>query len=165
MPGDDEPETAFYVARDPASGEVVSTGSVRHEVPPWDPAAQQADGHLAAGGPWDVPVAARLAADADSGAAGPWRLRGMATEEHLRGQGVGRRVLDAVVSHVSGAGGGLLWCSARIRAVPFYERAGFATIGRVFDEPDIGPHMLMWRVVEAEAPSAQAAAPSTGAGA
>jgi GNAT superfamily N-acetyltransferase len=73
----------------------------------------------------------------------------MATADGYRGQGLGRRVLDAVVDHVAGAGGGLLWCAARLRAVPFYERAGFSTLGDVYEEPDVGPHVLMWRIVEA----------------
>jgi GNAT superfamily N-acetyltransferase len=71
------------------------------------------------------------------------------TATDFRGQGLGRRVLDAVVDHTSDAGGGLLWCGARIRAVPFYERAGFSTLGDFYEEPVVGTHVLKWRAVAA----------------
>ncbi|OHV35299.1 hypothetical protein BCD49_05010 [Pseudofrankia sp. EUN1h] len=80
------------------------------------------------------------------GAAG-WRLRGMATDEAMRGRGIGARLFAAVVGHVRDQGGGLLWCNARVRAVPFYEREGLRTRGEVREEPGIGPHVVMWRDV------------------
>ncbi|ONH26599.1 GNAT family N-acetyltransferase [Pseudofrankia asymbiotica] len=80
------------------------------------------------------------------GAAG-WRLRGMATDEAMRGRGIGARLLAAVLDHVRDHGGGLLWCNARVRAVPFYERGGLRTRGEVREEPGIGPHVVMWRDV------------------
>ncbi|MDT3445366.1 MULTISPECIES: GNAT family N-acetyltransferase [unclassified Pseudofrankia] len=84
--------------------------------------------------------------EAPWGAAG-WRLRGMATDEAMRGLGIGSRLLAAAVDHVRGHGGGLLWCNARVRAVPFYERGGLRTRGEPWEEPRIGPHVVMWRDV------------------
>jgi GNAT superfamily N-acetyltransferase len=75
----------------------------------------------------------------------PWRLRGMATEEHLRGRGLGRLVVDAAVDHVVGLGATVLWCNARVRAVAFYRRAGFTVDGEEFDVAGIGPHRPMSR--------------------
>jgi len=72
-----------------------------------------------------------------------WRLRGMATAEDRRGQGIGTAVLRAVVAYVAQHGGGLLWCNARIAARSFYERAGFVSRGDVWDDPDLGPHVKM----------------------
>ena len=72
-----------------------------------------------------------------------WRLRGMATAEDKRGQGIGTAVLRAVLAYVARQGGGLLWCNARISARSFYERAGFVTRGDVWDDPDLGPHVKM----------------------
>jgi GNAT superfamily N-acetyltransferase len=95
-------------------GEVVGTASVRHEPPPWD------EGDLTA-----------------------WRLRGMATDDARRSQGIGAAVLAAVIGHVESHGGGLLWCNARIPASRFYERAGFVTRGDPWDDPVIGPHVQM----------------------
>jgi len=73
----------------------------------------------------------------------PWRLRGMATDGGFRGRGLGRLVLDAAVDHVVGSGATLLWCNARIRAEPFYRRAGFTVDGEEFDVSGIGPHFPM----------------------
>jgi GNAT superfamily N-acetyltransferase len=73
-----------------------------------------------------------------------WRLRGMATAPEWRGLGVGRALLAAVFDHVAAGGGGLLWCNARLAAVGFYERAGMATTGDVWEEPVIGPHIVMF---------------------
>ena len=96
----------------------MGTATVRREAPPW-------------------------AADAPDA----WRLRGMATAEGWRGRGIGGRVLAAVVDHVASRGGGLLWCNARVPAAPFYERAGLATRGEPWTDPDIGPHVAMCRSV------------------
>jgi predicted GNAT family N-acyltransferase len=77
-----------------------------------------------------------------------WRLRGMATDDGRRGQGIGAAVLGQAIRHVAERGGGLLWCNARVPARRFYERAGFAAVGAEWDEPQIGPHVVMWREVE-----------------
>jgi GNAT superfamily N-acetyltransferase len=76
-----------------------------------------------------------------------WRLRGMATDESIRGRGVGSSLLAAAIAHARAQGGGLLWCNARVRAVPFYRRAGLETRGEPWEEPLIGPHVVMWRVL------------------
>jgi len=76
-----------------------------------------------------------------------WRLRGMATAEDKRGRGIGAAVLSAVIEHVAARGGGRLWCSARTSARSFYERAGFVSRGDMWDEPKLGPHIMMERPV------------------
>ena len=96
-------------------GVLVGTGNVRRQDPPWE-------------------------------APGPsWRLRGMATAPGLRGRGVGTLVLDALMVHCREQAGGLLWCHARTPARRFYERAGLQTRGEPWDDPEIGPHVVMWR--------------------
>ncbi len=82
-----------------------------------------------------------------SGLRPSWRLRGMATAEVRRGQGVGTATLDAVVDHVRGQGGGLLWCHARTPAVRFYQRAGLVVQGEGWVDPVIGPHVAMEMVI------------------
>lgn len=114
---DDLPATAAFAARE-ADGTVVGTAIVYPEPCPWAPARP-----------------------------GAWRLRGMATAEGRRGAGIGARVLDAVLAHVTAAGGSIVWCNARVPARPFYERAGFATHGDEWIDPEIGPHVAMWRDV------------------
>lgn len=79
-----------------------------------------------------------------------WRLRSMATKPELRGEGIGGLVLEAAVQHVVEQGGALVWCNARTPARRFYERFGFTAVGEEWVEPDIGPHVLMYRVVNRE---------------
>lgn len=118
LAGDDDPDTGHFAAFDERD-EVVGTASVRHEAPPWDPSASSA-----------------------------WRLRGMATAEGRRSQGIGAKVLAATIDHVAEHGGGLLWCNARTPAIEFYRRAGFETRGDEWLDPVIGPHVAMLRWVD-----------------
>ena len=113
-----KPANERATGRAPSETLVKGTASVRREAPPWAP--DQSDA---------------------------WRLRGMATSEGHRGRGIGGEVLAAVIAHVAGHSGGLLWCNARLPAVDFYRRAGFETRGEAWEEPDIGPHVAMARVV------------------
>lgn len=115
LSADDHPATAAFAATTPA-GEVVGTAIVYPERCPWQPQRP-----------------------------GAWRLRGMATDPDRRSGGIGARVLGAVLDHVRRQGGALVWCNARTPARRFYERAGFAAHGEPWDDPDIGPHIAMWR--------------------
>lgn len=120
VPGDDHPEVATYAARD-ATGAVICCVGLFPEPCP------------------DLPDDPRRG----------WRIRGMATLPELRGRGVGAAVLAAALDHVRRDGGGLAWCNARTPARTLYERAGFEVIGEEWEDPEIGPHVRMWRVVEA----------------
>lgn len=97
-----------------------------------------------------TPEAAPPEIDVDLPGGRRWRLRSMATRPDLRSGGLGAAVLAAVVAHVAEHGGGVLWCNARLPAVAFYERAGFATIGESWITDKIGPHIVMWRTVPTE---------------
>ncbi len=76
-----------------------------------------------------------------------WQLRQMATQPDHRGRGLASAVVAAVLTYVGEHGGGLLWCSARERAVPMYARAGFGAVGEIFIEHQVA-HRRMWRRVE-----------------
>lgn len=78
----------------------------------------------------------------------PFRLRGMGVVPSRRSQGVGTALLDRGAELVHAAGGDEIWCHARERAVPFYERHEFETVGAYWDEPVIGPHVVMVRRLE-----------------
>lgn len=122
--------------------------------------------HVAAcdvGGP--VAVATIAPGGHPAGAAcGDWRIRGMATDPAYRGRGLGARLLARCLAHASAAGGGRVWCFARVGARSLYERAGFAAEGEVFDLEDIGPHLLMSRPLPAGTPrpDAPSSPPSAG---
>jgi GNAT superfamily N-acetyltransferase len=79
--------------------------------------------------------------------AGVWRIRGMATVEHVRGRGLGAAVLDALVVHAIAEGAVLVWCNARTPARSFYQRAGFHVVSAEFEIPGIGSHYVMERAV------------------
>lgn len=121
-PDDDTPDSASFAAVDDVSGEVVGTGVVSRRPVPGD-GGDDSDG------------------GADGGAA--WQVRAMAVAPGQQGRGIGRAVLDALLAHVDAAGGGTVWCNARVPAVAFYERAGFAVVGEPFELPHIGPHVVM----------------------
>jgi GNAT superfamily N-acetyltransferase len=82
---------------------------------------------------------------APEGGPGSWRLRAMATEEHARGGGIGRAVLDALVGHALARGASRIWCNARTPARSFYERAGFRVTSEEFELGEMGPHFVMER--------------------
>ena len=75
----------------------------------------------------------------------PWQLRGMATDAAARGTGAGRALIDHGLAYVLARGGDLVWCDARVPAVGFYERMGFAVVTEEFDKPEGGPHVGMVR--------------------
>jgi GNAT superfamily N-acetyltransferase len=126
--GDDEPGTTTFGAVDEV-GTLVGVATVFPQPAPFDP----------------------LEAGVRSGAGSKeatWRLRGMATRSDLQGRGIGSKVIAAVVDHVAGQGGDLIWCNARMGAIAFYNKAGFLPWGDEFVLPTIGPHVVMWRFVE-----------------
>jgi len=124
LPGDDDPSTAAFAAVDPGGG-VLSVARVT-----LDRALFPIDDLVPAGTP-------------------EWRLRGMATQPDARNRGIGSAVLQAAIAYVASQGGGLLWCNARVPATGLYRRAGFTTYGEEWLDPDIGPHIVMWRRVAA----------------
>jgi GNAT superfamily N-acetyltransferase len=132
IPGDDDPYSAHFAvlecsdvtdahAHGQAPGglddaTVFAVGTILHEAPSWD-------------------------ADAD----GAWRVRGMATRAGTRSGGFGSLVLAGLLSHAESHQADLVWCSARIRAVGFYERHGFVPRGAPGRLPGLGEHQTMWR--------------------
>jgi len=84
-----------------------------------------------------------------------WRLRGMASDPALQGQGLGGRVLEFGVAEIArrlaaaGQASATVWCSGRTGAQRFYERHGFSAIGDLYETPGTGPHYVFWRKVAA----------------
>ena len=118
MPDDHLPTTVAFGAVT-ADDELIGVARIAPEPPPFDPSAQRS-----------------------------WRLRGMATSPDARNMGVGSAVLAALVAHIADAGGGILWCNARVSARGLYERGGLQQWGDVWEEPNIGPHIVMWRNID-----------------
>lgn len=80
----------------------------------------------------------------------------MATDPAYRGVGFGAAVLAAAVGFCAEQDAALLWAKARLPALAFYLRAGFAVHGQPWQHPQLGPHQLIHRPVRSAAgPSAQ----------
>ena len=78
----------------------------------------------------------------------PWQLRGMATDPAVRGSGAGRALVAEGLARVAALGGDLVWCDARVAAVGFYERLGFAVVTELYGKPEGGPHRGMVALLE-----------------
>jgi len=73
-----------------------------------------------------------------------FQLRGMAVAPELQRTGSGSTLLGAGENHIRARRlADYLWCNARLRAIPFYERHGWAVIGDEFEIPEVGPHRRM----------------------
>jgi GNAT superfamily N-acetyltransferase len=72
-----------------------------------------------------------------------WQLRGMAVEEHYRSQGIGKVLLDAAERIATESGTAIMWCNARVPAVRFYQKHGWAVVSDEFEVPSAGPHVKM----------------------
>jgi len=73
-----------------------------------------------------------------------FQLRSMAIRPQLQRQHIGSKLLQFVLSDPFAEDPRLIWCNARVRAVPFYARAGFRTCGEAFMVPEIGMHQYMF---------------------
>ena len=77
----------------------------------------------------------------------PYRLRGMATDPAYRKQGFGQKLLHHGLEHLRQKRCDLLWCNAREKAFPFYEKIVFKYHGPLFEMKDIGPHKVMYKIL------------------
>ena len=72
-----------------------------------------------------------------------FRLRGMATIEEYRKQGLSAALLNRGFPIIKQNLCHLVWCNARKEAIGFYSKNGFETVGEEFEVEGIGPHILM----------------------
>src|ERR1700744_6283644 len=73
-----------------------------------------------------------------------YQLRGMATTEKYRGQGIGNQLLNFALTYLRGQKVNYLWCNARTKALKFYKNLGFELISSEFEVPVIGPHYVLY---------------------
>lgn len=76
-----------------------------------------------------------------------YRLRGMATLEEFRNLGAGRKLVSFAQKLMLSEKVELLWCNARTTVQEYYYKIGFQAHGDVFDYPSIGPHIVMYKVM------------------
>jgi len=102
FPGDDAPGVRHYGALDDNTSALVGVVTSMPKATPWR------DGAVAV------------------------QLRGMAVEPDRQGQGIGRALLDALVTDARHAGASVVWANARVSALTFYTAAGMVAVGEVF---------------------------------
>jgi len=73
-----------------------------------------------------------------------YQLRGMATIEQYRGQGLGNQLLNFAIVLLRGQKANYMWCNARKSAVQFYLNMGFELVSAEFEVPVIGTHYVMY---------------------
>jgi len=76
-----------------------------------------------------------------------YRLRGMATLEEFRGQGLSSSLLKTGFPIIKMNQATLIWCNARSSAKEFYHKVGFEAVGEEFEIEGIGPHRLMFKKI------------------
>ena len=77
-----------------------------------------------------------------------YQLRGMATLPEFQNRGLSRELLTMAFPIIKQNFCSLLWCNARLSAVGFYEKVGFQKLNdNVFDIPEIGKHLLMFKSI------------------
>ena len=76
-----------------------------------------------------------------------YRLRAMATETNYRRMHAGDRLIEFGSEELRKRNVDVLWCDARLVAVPFYESIGFSKFDDVYEVPLIGPHHFMWKLL------------------
>jgi len=97
--------------------------------------------HALARNRFGLPVASGRLLQAASGVG---QIGRMATHAGVRGAGIGRAVLEALVAASRERGDHEVLLHAQCSAVPFYARLGFAAEGAVFEEAGV-PHQTMRR--------------------
>jgi predicted GNAT family N-acyltransferase len=73
-----------------------------------------------------------------------YQLRGMATLENFRGNGLGNQLVNFAIVYLRGKKANYVWCNARKKAVQFYSNVGFEIISDEFEVLGIGPHYVMY---------------------
>lgn len=71
------------------------------------------------------------------------QLRGMATSKLFQGKGLGAKLVADAIEEAKKRGYKSMWCNARLKAIPFYEKLGFEVISEEFMVPKVGLHRVM----------------------
>lgn len=83
-----------------------------------------------------------------------YQIRGMATADQVRKQGIGRLLLQAGEQWAQQRAADYLWANARMSALGFYEKTGYSIDQNTYMIEGIGPHRLIhkWFQIPAAAP-------------
>ena len=76
-----------------------------------------------------------------------FQIRGMAVLEEFQGKGFGAELVKAAENYCINQNVDLIWFNAREKAVPFYKKLGYTSIGDSFLIPDVGIHFAMYKKI------------------
>jgi len=65
-----------------------------------------------------------------------FQFRKFAVAENQQNQGIGTGILQYIINFCQQQQGSSIWCNARISAIQFYEKSGFAVAGQPFEQND-----------------------------
>ena len=73
------------------------------------------------------------------------QIRGMAVLEDFQKQGLGALLVKHAEKLAIENNYDIIWFNAREKAVPFYNKLQYQSIGDAFEIQDIGPHYIMFK--------------------
>jgi len=73
-----------------------------------------------------------------------YRLRAMGTNKDYQKKSMGKQLILYAKKILIEKNVEILWCDARKKAIPFYQKLGFKTKGNYYKIPEIGLHKLMY---------------------
>lgn len=65
---------------------------------------------------------------------GNFQFRKIAVDPEVQHMGIGSALLNHITAFAQNEGGVMLWCNARLAAIPFYQKHGFAHTGKLFSK-------------------------------
>lgn len=74
-----------------------------------------------------------------------FQIRGMAVLDEFQNKGFGAQLINAAEKFCVEEKTELIWFNAREKAVSFYKKNGFETIGKAFEIHTIGTHFVMFK--------------------
>lgn len=72
-----------------------------------------------------------------------YQLRGMAVKTNAQQKGIGKKILFFGEEELKNRKVNYVWCNAREKAFPFYQKMNYQFISEMFIVPMIGPHKKM----------------------
>jgi len=77
-----------------------------------------------------------------------YQMRGVATIEKYRGEGIGTKLLNFAIVYLRGQKANYIWCNGRRKALRFYQNAGFEIVSPEFELPPAGPHYVLYAKIQ-----------------
>jgi GNAT superfamily N-acetyltransferase len=75
-----------------------------------------------------------------------FQIRGMAVLDAHQQKGFGALLIERAEKYCFEKNASVIWFNAREKAVPFYKKNGYMTIGDSFEIPEVGTHFVMFKV-------------------